>query len=130
MATKENINGQPVIDLSQIPTELLEQELKKRKAEVKELREKLKREKVCCKNCAYRIYGRTYFGSSMFNETWVCLKRPKDPTNLFGRVPSYNMAYYVCDHKYNGCELFLHKDSPKGREIVKENKTMSFRVID
>lgn len=129
MATAEISNGQE-IDLSKVPIELLVQELAKRKEEARKLKAKQKHEKVCCKNCAYRIYGRTHFGASIYNDTWVCLKRPKNPANLFGRVPSYNMAYFVCDKKYNGCEMFLHRDSEEGKKIIKLNNTMSFRVTD
>ena len=91
-----------MIDLSEVPTELLQQELDKRKTTERELREKLAHDKICCKNCAYRIYGKTQFDSAMYNETWVCKKKPKEARNLFGRVPDYNQAYYVCSYRYNG----------------------------
>lgn len=119
-----------MIDLSEIPTELLEQELIKRKAEAKEEREKLAYEKVCCKNCAYRIYGKTYYRGNILEETWVCKKRPKKARNIFGRVPDYNKAYYVCGYKYNGCKMFLHKDSEKGKKIIKKHINATFRVIE
>lgn len=119
-----------MIDLSEIPTELLKQELEKRRAAAKAQREKELYEKVCCKNCAYRIYGKTFFRGSILAETWVCKKRPKDINNVFGRVPDYNKAYYACDRKYNGCKMFVHKDSEKGKKLVKKFMTASFRVID
>lgn len=130
MATSDIIDKTKMIDLSEIPTELLQQELDKRKKANKELREKLAYNKICCKNCAYRIYGKTKFDASMYNETWVCQKRPKIPVNAFGRVPDYNKAYFACGNQYNGCDMFLHKDSEDGRKIIKENQTMSLRVID
>lgn len=129
MAANDITDG-TMIDLSEIPTELLQQELDKRKKAKRELREKLAHDKVCCKNCAYRIYGKTQFTSTLYNETWVCLKRPKASSNIFGRVPYYNQAYFACGPQYNGCDMFLHKDSEEGREIIKGNQTMSFRVID
>lgn len=119
-----------MIDLSEIPTELLQQELDKRKRDARQLREQLMHDKVCCKNCAYRIYGKTQFTSSMYDETWVCQQRPKTPLNTFRRVPDYNKAYFACSSQYNGCDMFLHKDSEEGQKIVKKNQSISFRVID
>lgn len=131
MAANNNIDG-TMIDLSEIPTELLQQELDKRKKKERELREKAAYEKVCCKNCAYRIYGKTVHMSSLYEETWVCLKRPKrvPKRNVFGRVPDYNKAYFACSYQYNGCKMFLHKDSDKGKKIVEKNRTMSLRAIE
>ena len=127
----DNITNDTImIDLSEIPTELLRQELDKREQEERRLRKKLAHDKVCCKNCAYRIYGKTQFNSSLYDETWVCQKRPKTPQNVFGRTPDYNKAYFVCLYKYNGCNMFLHKDSEEGQKIAKKNQAMSFRVID
>ncbi len=129
MAANESTE-EKTIDLSQIPTELLAQEFFKRKQEAREKREELAYKKACCRNCAYRIYGKSQFNSSILQETWVCQKRPKTPRNIFGRVPEYNKAYYACQKRYNGCKMFLHKDSPRGKKIVEKNKAMSFRVTD
>lgn len=125
----DNITDGTMIDLSEIPTELLEQELNKRKKAARELREKQRHDKVCCRNCAYRIYGKSTFSSNIMEDTWVCKKRPKTPTNVFERVPDYNKAYYVCARQYDGCEMFLHKDSEQGQKEVKKNRRLSFRVI-
>lgn len=119
-----------MIDLSKIPTDILKQELEKRRVAAKEQREKDLYEKVCCKNCAYRVYGKTQFGGAILGETWVCKKRPKKADNIFGRVPDYNKAYYACHWKYNGCKMFVHKDSERGKKLVKKYMNASFRVID
>lgn len=130
MVANDIIDKAIMIDLSEISTELLQQELDKRKRADQELRKRLAHDKVCCKNCAYRIYGKTQFSSSIYDETWVCQKRPKNPPNIFGRVPDYNQAYFACKYQYNGCDMFLHKDSEEGQKVVKKNQTMSFRVTD
>lgn len=132
MAAIEISGSTPAIDLSQVPTELLEQELNKRRKEAKELREELAYKKACCKNCAYRIYGKTSFDSAFYSDTWVCKKRPKKVPrrNFFGQVPKYCQAYYACDRKYDGCKMFLHKDSQKGKAIIEKNKGMYLRVTE
>ncbi len=120
-----------MIDLSEIPTELLKQELDKRKAAAKEQKEKEKYERKCCKNCAYRIYGKTFFKGSILSETWVCKKHPKKIISIFNNVPEYNRAYYSCNYfKNKDCKMFIHKDSEKGKKIVKKYMRASFRVID
>lgn len=132
MAANEESNRKETIDLSQVPTELLKEELEKRRKIAKAEREKAAYEKICCKNCAYRVYNKPWRNNTLYEETWVCLKRPK-PVPLkvpFGRLPDYNKSYYVCGSQYNGCKMFLHKDSEKGKKIVQENRTMSFRAIE
>jgi hypothetical protein len=121
-----------MIDLSQVPTDILREELERRRLAAKVEREKAAYEKVCCKNCAYRVYNKSHFTNTMFEETWVCLKRPKEPPAKipFGRVPDYNKSYYVCGRQYNGCKMFIHKNSEKGQKIVKRNQIMAFRAID
>ena len=132
MAAVKDLENAQSIDLSKVPTELLKQELDKRKKENKILQEKLAHEKICCKNCAYRIYGKTKFDSAIYSETWVCKRRPKlvPKRNAFGKVPDYNQAYYACDRKYDGCKKFLHKDSERGKKITAKNKHIYSRVIE
>lgn len=132
MATDNEPNETVKTDLSQIPTGLLKAELERRKPIERAERERAAYEKACCKNCAYRIYSRSWSLSTMYEETWVCLKRPKRVPNKvpFGRLPEYNKAYYVCGYKYDGCEMFLHRDTPEGQEIVKANQTMALRGIE
>lgn len=119
-----------MIDLSEIPTEVLKAELEKRRLIAKAAREKAAREKVCCRNCAHRTLGKSNYRNYSAETTWICeVKRRQTITNrtYFANGPQYNYTYYVCGRKHDGCELFIHKDSETGKRIIQERKSMADR---
>lgn len=115
-----------MIDLSEIPLEDLEAELNKRKQEIREAKIKARAEKVCCQNCAYQFFGKTNLGNLQSGDSLVCYKRPKRiPRNYFETIPDYMQTYCACSAQYNGCTMFVHKESEEGRKIAKRLSFMS-----
>lgn len=120
-----------MIDLTEVPLEDLKAELGRR-ANIRRIeRDAEKKIKVCCENCAYRIYGRTHAGRLEY-ETWVCEARPKNKQfGYAGNILPYNTVFYCCDAHYNNvCELFVHKESEEGKKIVKKRRKMVGVVSD
>lgn len=108
-------------DLSQIPTEVLQEELDKRRALKRAEREEERKNRVGCDNCAHRIYGPAQRSLCKY-ETWVCELRPLQTKHYYFSSPvPYNKAYRVCTRLFDGCEMFLHKDSEEGKKLVKKH---------
>lgn len=118
-----------MIDLTSVPLEELKAELARRKEVAKEVRKKALEEKVCCRNCAYRIQGKTNGGPLQSYDSWVCYKRPKKTkNNYFDNVPKYNQAYWACGPQYKGCPMFVHKKSVEGENITRKISSMDDRI--
>lgn len=117
MASCIKIMEQSIVDLTTVPLEDLKAELNRRKIIAQEARKKARDEKVCCKNCVYRIQGRTNNGLLQTYDSWVCYRRPKKFRNYLEHAPKYNQAYFACNNRIKECSMFVHKKSPKGLKI-------------
>ena len=117
-----------MIDLSKVPLNDLKDELKRRMAAAREAREKEMAERNCCRNCAYRISGRTNYSKIQGCESWVCYKKPKKFKTYFDNGPQYNQAYFACSPTIKGCEMFVHKNSAKGTKIRQKISPMANRI--
>lgn len=117
-----------MIDLSEVSTKDLKDELERRMALEKEARKRASEERACCKNCAFRIFGRTSYGKLQGYESWVCYKKPKKFKTYFNNGPQYNQAYYACSPTIKGCEMFIHKNSAEGIKIKQKLSPMADRL--
>lgn len=122
------INRFNMIDLSMVPLADLKAEVARRTAIEREARKKAVEERACCKNCAYRIFGRTNYGKLQGYESWVCYKKPKKFKTYFNNGPEYNQAYFACSPVIKGCEMFVHKNSAEGIKIRKKLSPMTDRI--
>lgn len=117
-----------MIDLSEVPTKDLKEELKKRIELEREARKERYEGLVRCKNCAFRISGRTNYGKLQGYESWVCYKRPKQFKTYFSNGPQYTKAYYACSPAIKGCGMFVHKNSEEGIKIRQKLALMADRL--
>lgn len=117
-----------MVDLSEVPTEALKEELERRIA----INKKARREKfeglIRCKNCAFRIPGRTGYGKLQEYDSWVCYKKPKQFKTYFNNGPQYTQAYYACSTAIKECGMFVHKNSAEGIKIRKKLSVMADRI--
>lgn len=117
-----------MIDLSEVPTEELKEELKRRLALEREARKQKNKELIRCKNCAFRIPGRTSYGKLQGYDSWVCYKRPKQFKTYFSNGPQYTKAYYACSAAIKGCEMFVNKNTEEGIKIRQKLSLMADRI--
>lgn len=117
-----------MIDLKKVPLADLKAEVERRMELERAARKKAAEEKACCKNCAYRIFGRTSYGKIQGYESLVCYKKPKKFKNYFNDGPKYNQAYYACSPVIKGCEMFVHKNSAEGIKIRKKLSPMTDKI--
>lgn len=128
MASSFTVKGLIMVDLSEVPLNDLKDELKRRIAAAREAKEKEMAERHCCKNCAYRFLGHINYGKIQGGESWVCYKKPKKFKTYFNDGPQYNQAYFACSPVIKGCEMFVHKNSPKGAKIKQKISSMANRM--
>lgn len=115
-------------DLTKVPLSELKAEVARRMAIEREARRKAKEEKRCCRNCAFRIIGRTNYGRIQGCESWVCYMQPKKFKNYQNSGPGYNKAYYACNPLIRDCDMFVHKNSEEGIKFRKKHSSMSERI--
>lgn len=118
------------MDLSQIPLKDLEEEVARRKAEIKRLKKEAAENRICCRNCAFRVIGKSI---STYPETWVCEKRPKDHGAYKADVPFYLRTFMACGRMYHDkCQIFIHAKSEEGKKIIKERikQNRRYRIGD
>lgn len=120
--------------LRDVPFNELEKEYLRRVQERKEERKKQKYERRTCRNCAFRIWGKIYTSGLTNHETWVCEKKPKplQRKHIYSGSPlPYLQAHIACISQRNkSCELFIHKDSEEGKEIIQQRQSMSDFISD
>ena len=117
-----------MIDLSEVSTKELKEELKRRKIVEREARKQRNEGLVRCKNCAFRIPGQTNYGALEGYDSWVCYKKPKQFKTYFNNGPQYTKAYYACSPAIKGCRMFVNKNSEEGIKIRQKLSMMADRI--
>lgn len=118
-------------NLDNVPFEELEEAYWRRRRQKIQEHKKEIASRHNCRNCAYRIYARTWQGGLQGHETWVCQMRPKMNKSYHSTMPIYARSYRSCSNLTTlDCEMFVHRESEKGKQIVRKNQTMAERLSD